>query len=168
MEEIPHPAQPCLRDPSNSLKFVQNIYIDATNTIRHYDVQRTAFVGLLTASLTATTAALRAMTQNQVPIRIVVSCWIFLAVLLLVFLLATQKLNLLIDQQRHRAREAIRLHELYSGDTVLSDIDQAARKAASHRTFSSLRLSTLWLTVFILLIMANAGLAIAALKGFLP
>ncbi|MFG5379702.1 hypothetical protein [Yoonia sp. R2-816] len=122
------------------------VYFDATQTIRHYDGERTATHRLAVATLGALFAFTGSELFNQVmlPVLSVVG-----ALLSLFFLVVTFKHSALIDRERARAAVA---RDLLSklGDQTISQIDN--EKAARYKkiAFSRIRTATLWPCMYLL------------------
>ncbi|MEL6368673.1 MAG: hypothetical protein AAFQ16_12020, partial [Pseudomonadota bacterium] len=83
------------------------LYFDATNTIRHYDGERTATHRVALAVL----GALLAFTSSDifVPDQMIIPVSVVGASLSILFLLMTKKIGALVDRERAKARAAAKV-----------------------------------------------------------
>lgn len=143
-----------LSDHENGLKFLQSIYLDATNTIRHYDTQRAGLGALLGTVLTIISSGLVALSRPDAINNLLPIGAGFLALVSVAFLIAVIKINYLIILQRARAREAVKLYQAATGDAIFLELPNSARKA-TRSLAARVSLGHVWVSLFALIAIFN-------------
>ena len=155
-KDVSHPEA----DANNLFK---EIYLDATTTIRHYDVQRSSFTTIFASLLaifgTILVAAGLGATHQPYLLCIAFASVVMVA-LSIVSCLVVLKFDALIKLHRERASLAIKGYEQAHSVNDLSRIDANARSATSRLLASRLSLGSLWLTIFLILTAAGVALTI--------
>jgi hypothetical protein len=139
----------------------KDLYVDATTTIRHYDVQRSSFTTIF-ASLLAifgTVIVAAGFGEKHPPylLSIAIASMVMVA-LAVTSCLVVLKFEALIVLQRHRARFALQNYERAISSDLLSKINQDARIASAAHVGSRLSLGKLWLSMFVILTLCGMGL----------
>ncbi|MEP6018888.1 MAG: hypothetical protein ABJ251_10465 [Paracoccaceae bacterium] len=127
--------------PSTALK----VYFDATQTIRHYDGERTATHRLAVATLGGLFAfsGTDLFNQPMLPILFLIG-----TLLSLLFLAITFKQSALINRERARAGAARDLLDKL-GDRTISHIDAARTDQYKTLAFSRIRIASLWSLMYL-------------------
>jgi hypothetical protein len=147
-------------DFAAATQFLKDIYIDATNTIRHYDNQRTTvatiFVAILSVMSSATGAAVAAATTKDF-LRAASGAGTLMT---LAMLMIIAKLNSLIRLQRKRASLTMQAWQGLVSQPDLTTINRNARREAHIPLVSSITMGTLWVVIFFLFLIFHAGLSL--------
>ncbi len=129
-------------------KFLQAIYLDATNTIRHYDGARTSFGQLFGSLLSFLTAGLATAISSELSQRPVPFVAVALTVLSAIALLVNAKFTALIALQRSRAASALAAFDRATEEGPLSEINEEAKRRTAKHLGSRYSLSFLWTLIF--------------------
>jgi hypothetical protein len=143
---------------SISLEFLKTVYIDATNTIRHYDGQRTSFAQIFVALLSILTTVITAATLQGIAASLVPMAAGVGTVLSLISILAVLKFDGLIALQRKRAAIAMRCYEEKAGDIDLMSINRNAKLSLRTKISARIDLGALWVAMFVVLALANVAI----------
>lgn len=147
--------------PELSMNTALKIYLDATQTIRHYDGERTATHRLAVAVLGALFAFSGSMFYSDEMLTATVFVGFSLSLL---FLLITTKHAALVERERARARGARDLMTSTGCKTIL-DIDSRKINHIKNGILKNIRLSYLWslmyvaFTIGFILLFINAKLS---------
>jgi hypothetical protein len=148
---------------SGSLDFLRSVYLDATSTIRHYDSERASFARIYVTVLSLITTALVAATSGNFDSAALVIGAVVACALSVIALLSTVKLSSLISLQRARARIAMELYQQTMDDLDLLAINPEARRNIGNSMASILSLSSLWVAMFAVFLIANVAVMIIVL-----
>lgn len=123
----------------------RKIYFDATQTIRHYDGERTSTHRLAVAVLGALFAFTNSNLFNEVTLPYVSAAG---AIFSLLFLLITSKHSTLIYRERSRAGAARSILS-QCGDQTIERIDSKKLESYKKARLSTIRISSLWAAMYI-------------------
>lgn len=138
---------------NSSPAFLQAIYLDATNTIRHYDAARTSFGQMFSGLLSFLSALAVAAKSTDLASSTVMAAAAFTTLLALTAILIVQRFGALIDLQRARANAALDQFAAIE-DVDLRQIAVTARQR-TQIPLAWIRLQHLWLTLFALFALGN-------------
>jgi hypothetical protein len=135
--------------------FLETVYTDATETIRHYDKERAGFAKIIIGVTGVLLAFCGGLIKEGGSFIVVESCLVFNVFLSLFAIAVSIKYRDLIQQQRERANGAI---------SALIKLGCPTEIQIASKHTSSIHLSTLWFLLFVVIALIN--LIIAAVLTF--
>jgi hypothetical protein len=138
-------------------EFLQAIYLDATQTIRHYDSQRATFTQIFASVITVFLSAITAATTQNAVIETLPVASAVATALSFYSVLAILKFNSLIRLQRARATAAMTQYQsLIDGWDFLAINEEAKRRTTTNRMMS-IQMGHIWAGIFVVLFLGNVS-----------
>jgi hypothetical protein len=131
--------------------FVEQIYSDATETIRHYDKERAGFAKIIIGVTGVLLAFCGGLIKEGGSFVVIESCLAFNVCLSLFAIAVSIKYRDLIQQQRDRANGAI---------SALIKLGHSKEIEVASKHTSSVHLSALWLSLFVIIALINVIIAV--------
>jgi len=128
----------------------EKIYFDATDTIRHYDKERSTSSRVLFTALALIYSLAGAAMQTNSDAWFVISLGLFAIILSIIGYLINLKFAYLINLQRSRARVSISVVTKNRGPLKSTDINQIAKSELKINFISNLSMASLWNFIFLL------------------